>query len=420
MVSDSTDLLRCRQLIEQKLNWGASERWTADDFEQLQGRILNETGVMLSASTLRRIWGRVDYQHLPSSTTLNTLARFAGFTDWRQFMQSPPPLISPPVEQASKKPIKAAINWRKLGWISGVLCLGVLVGLVGLRERQAKLSTAQYRFSSKPLTHSIPNSVIFTYDASTAPTDSVYIQQSWDPTRREMVSRNGHTHTSIYYEPGFYRARLVVGQQVVKEHPLLVPTQGWLGTIETKSVPVYLKPIDFVHQEMMRLNTTTIREKNIALQPETPLIKYANVGNFEPVPLTDFAFSCRVKNEYSEGSAACQLTWVVLLTDDMPIIIPLSTKGCVSELVLMNGTREVSGKTTNLSLLGVDFIDWVHITCHSDGKKFYCQVNDNLAYSATLPTKKVSIVGILYGFRGTGAVKDVALQSKDKIVFQSF
>lgn len=426
MVSDSTDLLRCKQLIEQKLDWGASETWTSIDFENLQQRILDETGVSLSASTLRRIWGRVDYQHLPSGTTLNTLAQFAGYADWRQFVRS----LSMPIESTTQSsgtaepivaiPMKPSINWRRLGWMSGITLGIVLLVMVAFEQKNPQVDAAQYSFSSKPLTRTIPNSVIFTYDASASPTDSIYIQQSWDQARREVVDKNGQTHTSIYYEPGFYRAKLIVGHEIVKEHSLLIPTNGWLGTIVTKSVPIYLKPADFMTPEQMRLSTATIQQKNVTLQPEAPLLKYFNVGNFAPVPVTDFTFDCRVKNEYSEGSATCQQSWIVLMTNDMPISIPLCTKGCISELMLMDGARTVSGKNTDLSGLGVDFSDWVHVTCHSDGQKLYYTVNDKVAYSAPLPTKNVEIVGITYGFRGTGAVKDVALKTGGKTVFQAF
>ncbi|WP_211221700.1 hypothetical protein [Spirosoma panaciterrae] len=426
MVSDSTDLLRCKQLIEQKLDWGAVETWTSADFENLQQRILDETGVSLSASTLRRIWGRVDYQHLPSGTTLNTLAQFAGFADWRQFVRSqevPAESVPQPDQPDSSLlaiPMKPSINWRRVGWMSGITLGIVLLVIVAFEQKHPQVDSTQYSFSSKPLTRTLPNSVIFTYNASNSPTDSVYIQQSWDQTRREVVAKDGQTHTSIYYEPGFYRAKLVVGHEIVKEHSLLIPTNGWLGTITTKSIPVYLKPTEFLTSGMMRLPIATIQQKNVALQPEAPLIKYFNVGNFEPVPITDFAFDCRVKNEYSEGSATCQVSWIVLMTNDMPISIPLCTKGCVSDLMLMDGARSVSGKNTNLSGLGVDFSDWVPVACHSDGQKVYYTVNGKVAYSAALPTSKVEIVGIVYGFRGTGAVKDITLQTGGKTVFQAF
>lgn len=426
MVSDSTDLLRCKQLIEQKLDWGAVETWSGTDFENLQQRILDETGVSLSASTLRRIWGRVDYQHLPSGTTLNTLAQFAGYADWRQFVRSQSMLIestpqtSDPVEPIIAIPMKPSINWRRLGWMSGITLGVVLLGMVAFEQKNPQVDAAQYSFSSKPLTRTIPNSVIFTYDASASPTDSVYIQQSWDQTRREVVAKDGQTHTSIYYEPGFYQAKLVVGHEIVKEHSLLIPTNGWLATIAAKPVPIYLKQTDFITQEQIQLPIATIQQKNVALQPEAPFVKYFNVGNFDPVPVTDFVFDCRVKNEYSEGSATCQQSWIVLMTNDMPISIPLCTKGCISDLMLMDGARTVSGKNTDLSGLGVDFSDWVRVGCHSDGQKLYYTVNGTVAYSAALPTSKVEIIGIVFGFRGTGAVKNVTLAAKGKRIFESF
>jgi hypothetical protein len=422
MLSDSTDLLRCKQLIERKLDWGASESWISVDFDNLQQRILDETGVSLSASTLRRIWGRVDYQHLPSNTTLNTLAQFAGYSDWRAFIKSQATTDLPPdpARQLPVLPVKSSINWVKLSWIAGLVLIIALIGIVAFEQKPSQLNVNQYSFSSKPLTRGIPNSVIFTYNSSASPTDSVYIQQSWDPRLQTLVDKDGQTHTSIYYEPGYYVAKLMIGKQIVKEHPLIIPTNGWLGCIATKPIPVYLKPSEFIGPDMMKLPVADIQHKNVALQPQAPLVKYFNVGNFDPISLADFSFTSDVKNEYGEGAAACQLAWIVLITNDMPITIPLSTKGCVSELTLLDGTYTVSGKKTDLSRFGVDFSKWVHVSCKSDGRKLYYHINGELAYEAALPQKKVSIVGIAYGFLGTGAVKDIKLLTSNKVVFQAF
>ncbi|GAB4034890.1 hypothetical protein [Spirosoma jeollabukense] len=422
MISNSTDLLRCKKLIEQKLDWGLSESWTSVDFDNLQQRIQEETGVSLSASTLRRIWGRVDYQHLPSTTTLNTLAQFAGYPDWRTFSKPQVRSDLPPdvVERLPAKPAKLPINWLKISGIAGIVIAIVVIGIVAFDQKQPQLNVNQYSFSSKPLTRGIPNSVIFTYNAAASPTDSVYIQQSWDPRLRTLVDKNGQTYTSIYYEPGYYRAKLIIGKQVVQEHSLLIPTNGWLGTIDTKPIPVYLKPSEFIGQGRMRLPVASIQQKNVPLQPQVPLIKYVNIGNFDPVPLTDFSFSSAVKNDYSEGAAACQQTWIELITDDMPITIPLSTKGCVSELMLLDGTHMISGKKADLSRFGVDFSNWINVFCKSDGHKLVYYINGEVAYEAPLPKNKVSIVGIAFGFKGTGAVKAIKLQRNDTLVFRAF
>lgn len=109
MLSDTSELLRCKKIIEQKLDWGDSENWQSSDFENLNQLILDKTGVSLSVSTLRRIWGRVEYNHLPSVTTLNTLAKFAGFEDWRNFIKknaSEPDLNRNPSTEQKKKSVR--------------------------------------------------------------------------------------------------------------------------------------------------------------------------------------------------------------------------------------------------------------------------------------------------------------------------
>ena len=83
----SPEIEKLLKLIEGKLDWGESNTWQGKDFEKLNQLILDETGVSLSASTLKRVWGKVEYNHLPSVTTLDALAKFGGFENWRSFLK---------------------------------------------------------------------------------------------------------------------------------------------------------------------------------------------------------------------------------------------------------------------------------------------------------------------------------------------
>jgi len=421
MQSDIKELLRCRILIEQKLDWGTSKSWQSSDFEKLSQLILDNTGVSLSVSTLRRIWGRVEYNHLPSVTTLNTLAKFSGYQDWRTFTKAKTPdhetekkFIDP------NKPVNKSGSAVKMFWASGIILIIGLISIFAFEKGEAHLSPEDFSFSSQPITRGIPNSVIFTYDASHAPDDSVFIQQSWDNNKRVLVEKNLHKHTSVYYEPGLFIAKLIVGNQVIREHKLLVPTNGWLGTIDDKNIPVYLKDSEFISDEMLRLPIPVISQKNIPMQPKPPIVTYSNVGNFEPVSLKDFSFSSEIKNEFREGAAVCQLTRITLLTDSIPIVIPFSVKGCISELNLLSVDHYVSGKQADLSAFGVDFSRWVKVSCTSSGSKIQYFVNGKMAIEFPLPKNEIKIVGISYTFQGSGAVRKVNLSSQNKVIFAAF
>ncbi|SEJ81828.1 hypothetical protein SAMN05216327_121108 [Dyadobacter sp. SG02] len=420
MVSEINELQRCKAVIEDKLGWGPADGWQTADFENLSELILNETGVSLSTSTLRRIWGRTEYNHLPSGTTLNTLARFAGSDDWRAFVRQSKPAVA---ECAEEVPPVAVTHkprsWKRLAWIATAVVVVILASMLAFDKGEPQLEKSAYTFESRSVTRGIPNSVIFTYDASSSPTDSVFIQQSWDATKRVLVDKNLHKHTSVYYEPGSYRAKLLIGDQVVQEHKLVVGTDGWSGLIDQPKMPVYLKKEEFLHADGIGTSASAIEEKNIALQPEPPLIKYFNVGNFEPVSLSNFTFSTEIKHEYSEGAAACQLTYISLMTDDMPIVIPLSAKGCVSDLNLMSVDDYVSGKKADLSALGVDFSEWVRVSCASSGGKIRYAINGHQAFEFPVPNRPIKILGVAFGFRGTGSLRNVSLQSGGKPVFEA-
>lgn len=127
-----------------------------------------------------------------------------------------------------------------------------------------------------------------------------------------------------------------------------------------------------------------------------------------------------VKNNYHEGAATCQFINIILITDDVPIIIPLSALGCVSELNLLNGYEMISGKNTDLSGFGTNLSEWVKISCRSTPAKIEYYLNDKLVYASLQPIKKVSIVGIGYLFQGTGSIKKMELHSGNKMIFNAF
>ncbi len=88
MSTDEVYISKARALIESRIGWGKSDQWTNQDFLALSEKIREQTGVTLSHVTLKRIWGKVRYDSLPNPHTLDTLARFAGYENWRDLKLS--------------------------------------------------------------------------------------------------------------------------------------------------------------------------------------------------------------------------------------------------------------------------------------------------------------------------------------------
>ena len=63
---------------------------TPTNFDELSLQIKISTGRNVSVSTLKRIWGYVDYPHRPSREILSILSAYAGFRDWNDFINAGP------------------------------------------------------------------------------------------------------------------------------------------------------------------------------------------------------------------------------------------------------------------------------------------------------------------------------------------
>lgn len=58
------------------------------NFDELSLNIKRTTGRNVSVSTLKRIWGYVDYPHKPSNEILSILSVYVGYRDWRDFYKT--------------------------------------------------------------------------------------------------------------------------------------------------------------------------------------------------------------------------------------------------------------------------------------------------------------------------------------------
>jgi hypothetical protein len=406
--------------IEARLNWGKTADWQGGDFRRLSEMILEKTGVSLSESTLRRVFGKAAYPHLPSETTLNTLAVFGGYADWRTFNQQ----ITAPVDAAKEQAVGTAAN-PKIGTpflVAAFVLLLVAVVCFSFywHNRHSKIDLASFSFSAKPMTRSIPNSVVFTYHVPPGEVSPVYIQQSWDPTSRFQVPAGGSIYSSVYYRPGFFSAKLIVSDKVVKEFPLVVPTDGWSGLILHSPVPVYLEKKEFQTDSMIVLGENQIGAHHIDPEPQAPEVEFYNVGNFSPVALKDIRFTALIRSNFYKGSGVCMKAHAILITDGIPVTFALSAKGCVATLRFFNGTRLVDAKTTDLSGFGADLHDWVSIECRAEAGKLVMLVDQKLVYSCLLPPIPTHVLGLGFGFEGAGAVKAISLSEKDRQVFSAF
>ena len=416
--TDDIALEKCKTKIEDDLGWGESSRWHTKDYESLSTRIHEKTGVTLSVATLKRLWGKIRYDSKPTPTTLNTLAQYLGYENWRSFRVT---------EEGKRRKIETGSTSQIAGKASRgqrvaskwpvifiLLMAAAALGFYFLKPNR-KIDSSLFTFSSKKVIDlGVPNTVVFDYDASAAsPGDSIFIQQSWDKTLSRQVKYDQRQHTSIYYYPGFFEAKLVVNGEVVKEHNLLIKTDGWLPIVEQPGAPVYFNSEDAIHDGILQLPVKAIEASNIDMQPKAPWTAYYNVRDLGELMSDDVIFETSVKNDYTSGSNACQYVEIRLQFEGPAVLIPLSAKGCVSTI----GIADTDGTERDLSAFGCDFNDWVNVKCVIKDKVAEIFVDNLSAIKLKVTGGRAKMVEVGYRFQGTGSVDFVRLTNNAGKVF---
>jgi hypothetical protein len=425
-IAEEVEVDRCLLLIETRLAWGPSERWVNYDFEKLSDAIQEVTGVRLSVTTLKRIWGRLKYDSAPTLTTLNALAQFAGFSDWRTFSQNSDAQVAgagkdvPPVSASG--PTVATVVGRNTRYFW--LLLLIPFGLLGYALIPAKKHVAAYtidstRFSfraDKMITEGVPNSVVFHYDAQAAPTDSVYIVQTWDITRKKLVPKNKKEYSTIYYYPGYFRAKLIIDTIVVKTHDLWITSGGWLCLAEDKPVPLYFKKEECATKNGVEVDEEILKKYSLSLHPKAPRIRMFNQRDLGDLMSDNFVFETMIKSDFNQGTNVCQPVQVLIQCKDDIIIIPFSAKPCIGDLFLAFCGAFATSKEADLSKFGADLTQWTKLRVETVNRHATIYVNGKRAYSLTFPNTPTGIVGVQYRFNGVGAVKDTKFESGGRVI----
>lgn len=418
-MNNEADLLRCKHLIEVSLGWGDPASWTNEDFDVLSDRIFERTAVRLSVSTLKRIWGKVKYDHSPTTATLSALARYAGFDSWRDFLSVPlkAETFAPAKAGPAGPPVPAVHAGGRIvltPLIIGTVALGVLLALFSARFVHAPEAISLLKFENRRTSDELPNSVVFDYDATALHPKQVLIQQSWDPKRREQVDPNGKQHTSIYYYPGYFAAKLIVDGVIRRESEVYITSKGWKVIVDHHPYPVYLSAQETKGDSgSLAVGAATLRGKTGSPVFSDTWVTFADVRPFPGVSGDHFSLATTLRNTSTVEECLCRRIRLLLQGKRGVIFIPLSDRGCISGLELYPGFGQaIVGKDHDLSAFGCDFHQWQRLVCSEQDHVVTIALNGRTVFSAANAVSIGDIVGLEIQFEGTGAIREAVLQGR--------
>jgi hypothetical protein len=404
----------CKTQIEQKFSFGLGRGYTQKDLEVLCSEIETKTGVVISLSTIKRLW-KSDYKQSPQLATLNALAALLDFKDWKDFKSA---------NQATTKPARTISKKVIMLVAGGAIVAGFLI--FNFATRTSTKSTFKPIVkgdvvfeASKTVTAGIPNTVIFKYDVSNVVADSFYLQQSWNRDHRVALDPKESVLTSIYYESGFHKARLFANDSVIAIQPIHIISNGWEPHIyRSDSDPEIadLKNERFISNGQLHIDSNMLVRRNINFTKRF----HTRITNSQPFNLhsDNFRFSTRLKAN-RVFHELCPWMNLIIVTDVSSFSVSWTGKGCETKARYKLGEIIRSGSNNDLSALGCDLFDWQDLELVVKNRSATIYLNGRPAYHEDFRKNCGNIMTLIYIFDGTGSIDHATLKDgNDEVVFQ--
>ncbi|NKI31093.1 hypothetical protein HCU67_04000 [Muricauda sp. DJ-13] len=410
--SEKAFLEICKRQLEQKFSFGNGNGHTQKDLELLSNYIEAEKGVYISLSTLKRLW-KNDFKQGPQLATLNALASVLDYENWQDFKLSNK-------EGAASLPIKMEPT-GKAGRRLKVLLLVVVPVVLALlvfnsfkdKGRGVFIKGPVLFTVDKTVAKGVPNTAIFEYDLSNVVADSFFIQQSWNTWRREAIQPNQTVFSSVYYESGYHRAKLIANDSIIAMQPVHILSDGWEPHVyysESDSRFIGFQGETFVGDGQLQLPMELLEKKKVDTERDfvTRVIQSRDFG----VSSNTFEFKTSMKlNPMTKNN--CPWMIIQLVTEKHIFYVKLVQNGCETFAAYKLGEIVKRGKSEDLTHLGEDLYKWQDIGISVEDKTAEIRINDSLVYTERFKEDFGDIKALSYVFDGTGSIDFAELSASN-------
>ncbi|GAB3525237.1 hypothetical protein [Emticicia fontis] len=398
--------------VAQKAGLGRIENWTQKDYEFLIFFIEEKSGVKISLTTIKRIW-RNEYNRLPHIATLDALSQIAYNKDWLSLKlestrlldetnENPLAIHSNEPPRQELKPVKLRFNYT---WLIGGFALLLLIGFLAFKNVLLKksINSSAIQFSAKTsVSNTVPNTVVFTYHVDSVDAEKFYIQQSWDRRRRVEVDKNNHQLTDIYYLPGYYMAKLIADDSIIREIPVHIKTNDWViaahqNTIENK----ILSTKDWLPNGIIGVGKEVLMENKIEVA-EPFMLTFHNSRDFK-IDGNNFLFSADIKMD-STG-IVCPAAALLLKGANEYMYINLGAKGCESDIKMSIAEKKFDGKNMDLTAFGTYIYHWQNIKVKNQNQSLTIELSGKEIFKTSYTKSLGELKEVGFIFKGNGIIK---------------
>ncbi|HTL08698.1 MAG TPA: hypothetical protein VL307_10590, partial [Chitinophagaceae bacterium] len=409
------------------------------DYLRLSGKLLRQTSVTLSASTLKRIFGKLKTpeRYYPQKATRDALAVYAGYKSWDDLTVHHRPveedlstrLHQPAVAEAAPSMANAAPEaafiatknkrngrWQKKALLA-LLCMVVLAALVFWLKGPA---------SNRPARANILFSCI-NPDGQTPHTANfqLQVQQETDETRQLLIDFGdgraiepvaGRKNFSHYYEtPGRYLCVIKSGTTALDTAVVYLKTKGWMATGNMPKDTTRVYPIEGADSSASSKTLVASIQQIAQAGIDTSNTFFVRFDNIVPSSINadNFEFATDVITSAQRPGVRCSQVDITIYGERYKHVFRVIKPGCEQWLDLQLAEKSRKNLAPDLSFLDADLSKGGKVKLKVVDKNATIYINDKIVFSGgyTQPLHKVYGVSIM--FSGVGAIRSFYLKDNN-------
>lgn len=412
---------KCRTLIEHKFNKGTYGQWTNSDYELLSTHISEEVKEYISASSLKRIFGKVSYSSEPSISTLNILARYIGFENWYQFVN----------KQSKDEPVEQPQVKRKNMFLilPGIFFLCVAIAGIVFYFTSASPEKYSYKLSFRVSKLTAPSNVVFEYDISEIKNKIVQIDFNDHFARDErenkkVLAPDKKTITHTYLVSGVYHPILLVNNKPLDTLTVCVYSDGWEYLIAKYTAN---------SKEFFPVSSTSVSTKGgILTIPSSELFRYAQdtvsdfwikyryLKNFGFKP-SKMSFELKARS-ISKFKNRCNELDIWIIGKKNNLVFKIFDPGCGGEFSKVQlGTKLVDGNYNDLSAFGHSLANWRKIRLDVNKGEAIISIDGKEIYKNSIEGDLGELTGFVLHSKGGAEFDYIHLDADGKeLVYEDF
>lgn len=428
-MNDEEILNECYRLVEYKTGWRSSTMWTARDFEKLTEIIYKKSGIMISVSTLKRIFGKTKLykdSYTPQGATKNALAIYLDYVSWDDFAKNFPSQIDPVVPYLNSE---APSGWSQIKLvlfkpIAGIVLLLVVVvsyfGVKVLEVGNRPLDKPLFRVD-KHVGLSRLN-VNFFYDLENIKSDLIYLDKD-DNSHHPLIKLSHHSCCKevVYDLPGYYKPSLIINDKAHLSDSVHVLTNGWEGYLlfngEDRKIK---KEVVYSNGTMLIPKNFIGREDSGKVNPAMFWTYYVNSKDFK-LNGDDFSFLVKARNDPLDGGLFCNDISIHITGSNSDVKFDfVDQPECKKWVELQVGELRQNGRFHNLGVFVKPLKKWniFKVIIHKNVARVY--YNNTNIYSTIYKTSIGAIKTIGISFAGVGRLDYVRMyDEKRQMTFSS-